>query len=144
MVNLVSFEQIVAGARLLVEAYERGIELSVQGGHLLYRPKHAVTEEFRGRLRDIKPVLLSILSTTDTDKTPEMHMPAGVLSKRAPDDAKIDAEFDRFFAVAVPTPDGLGLYDPTYGGPEMPTGVLGEDWRRFEDDCRHLRKRSET
>ena len=26
-------------------------------------------------------------------------------------DAKIDAEFDRLFAVAIPTPDGLGLCD---------------------------------
>ena len=72
-------------------------------------------------------------------RSPELVPPAS----RTPDDAKIDAEFDRFFAIAVPTPDGLGLYDPSES-PEMPSGVLGEDWRRFEDDFRHLDKRSKT
>ncbi|MCH8851616.1 MAG: hypothetical protein IID41_03075 [Planctomycetes bacterium] len=55
------------------------------------------------------------------------------------DAPKVDAEFDRFFACALPTPNGLGLYDPTES-PEMPAGVPIEDWRAFERDFAHLGK----
>lgn len=58
-------------------------------------------------------------------------------STRLGDAPKVDAEFDRFFACAVPTPNGLGLYDPSES-PDMPSGVPIEDWRAFERDCGRL------
>ena len=45
-----------------------------------------------------------------------------------------DREWDRFLACAIPTPNGLGLYDPSES-PDMPRGADGEDWRAFERDC---------
>ena len=48
--------------------------------------------------------------------------------------SKADVEWDRFLACAVPTPNGLGLYDPSES-PDMPSGVPIEDWRAFECDC---------
>ena len=50
------------------------------------------------------------------------------------DDAKIDAEFDRFFACAIPTPNGLGLYDPSESL-DMPSGIPGAAWDAFIRDC---------
>jgi len=44
-----------------------------------------------------------------------------------PDDAKIDAEWDRFLTCAVPTPNGNGLHDPSES-PDWPTGIRGELW----------------
>lgn len=43
-------------------------------------------------------------------------------------DSYADREWDRFFACAIPTPNGLGLYDPINGAPAMPSGVSGERW----------------
>ena len=47
-----------------------------------------------------------------------------------------DREFDRFAAVAVRMPGG-GLYDPSQS-PDMPSGITGEQWRAFENDCGRL------
>ena len=60
-----------------------------------------------------------------------------------PDDAKIDAEFDRFERVAQPMPGG-GLYCPVYGSPTMPSGIPGERWDAFIADCARLGKRGKT
>ncbi len=56
---------------------------------------------------------------------------------RRPDDAKIDAEFDRFERVAEPMPGG-GWYCPVYGSPQMPSGILGERWDALIADCCNL------
>ena len=61
----------------------------------------------------------------------------GPRTTHRPDDGKIDAEFDRFFACAVPTPNGLGLYDPDFG-PDMPRGITGEQWDAFVCDVGRL------
>ena len=50
-----------------------------------------------------------------------------------------DREFDRFFAVAVPTPNGLGLFDPSESA-DMPSGISGEQWGAFVEYCGNLGK----
>ncbi|MCZ6653210.1 MAG: hypothetical protein O7D91_09310 [Planctomycetota bacterium] len=52
---------------------------------------------------------------------------------------KVDAEFDRFARVAVPMADGSGWFDPAFG-PDLPSGVSGEQWRAFENDCARMGK----
>ncbi|MCH8852339.1 MAG: hypothetical protein IID41_06750 [Planctomycetes bacterium] len=57
---------------------------------------------------------------------------------RQPDDKTYaDREWDRFLACAIPTPNGLGWYDPSEA-PEMPSGVPGADWDAFVADCGNL------
>ena len=86
------------------------------------------------------PILAQECSSEVTPHRLEPVPPA----KRTTDDAKIDAEFDRFAAVAEPTPNGQGWYDPINGTPEIPSGVPIEDWRAFEKDCGSLGKRSKS
>ena len=50
-----------------------------------------------------------------------------------------DREWNRFLSVAIPTPNGLGWYDPSES-PEMPSGITGEQWDAFLADCRNLGK----
>ena len=79
-------------------------------------------------------------STPTRDSTTPEEAPQPTPTAYRPDDAKIDREWNRFLGCAIPTPNGLGLYDPSES-PDMPSGVPIEDWRRFEHDCANLGRR---
>lgn len=86
---------------------------------------------------------LSRCPRADDSDVPLAPAQSTARSTRLGDDPKVDAEFARFVAVAVPMPGG-GLYDPTNGTPEMPGGVSIEAWRAFENDCAHLGRGSKS
>ena len=86
---------------------------------------------------DNRPKTHSVCPPTPCQK-PALTL-AGPGAANRPDDSYADREFDRFFACAVPTPNGLGLYDPAES-PDMPRGADGEAWRRFERDCGRMRR----
>ena len=78
-------------------------------------------------------ILAQECSSEVAHRSPEPVPPTG----RTPDHAKIDAEFDRFAAVAEPLPDGSGWYDPAFG-PDLPGGITSEQWDAFELDCARM------
>ena len=53
---------------------------------------------------------------------------------------RADREWDRFLACAVPTPNGLGLYDPSES-PDMPAGVTAGLWDVLVATAAKLRQR---
>ena len=55
---------------------------------------------------------------------------------------RADIEWDRFLACAVPTPNGLGLYDPSES-PDMPAGVTAGLWNALLATDAQLRQRRE-
>ena len=63
----------------------------------------------------------------------------GPRTTRTAADAKIDAEFARFAAVAEPLADGSGWFDPAFG-PDLPRGITGEQWDAFVADFAYLGK----
>ena len=110
---------------LLAELSDAGVVLKAQRHQLrLDAPAGVMTPDLLAAVRNCKAPLLEILSESESS------------GRHA------DREWDRFSEVAVPTPDGLGLYDPVHGAPEMPSGVSGEDWRALERDCRRLGQES--
>ena len=102
-----------------------GISISACDDRLLYWPRSAMTPDVLEAVRNSKFELLELLSATGSK-------------------SKADIEFDRFERVAKPMPGG-GWYDPIHGTPEMPTGILGEQWDAFVADCGNLgRKKKNT
>ena len=101
---------MVAARDVLASLSNMGITIEAHGDGLRYRPKSAMTPDLLVSARRCKAELLSLLAK-----------PAGHANR----------EWDRFFACAIPTPNGLGLYDPSES-PDMPSGVDGE---AFERDC---------
>ncbi|MCH8852370.1 MAG: hypothetical protein IID41_06905 [Planctomycetes bacterium] len=87
------------------------ITIEARGDRLRYRPVSAMTPDLLASVRSCKAELLELLL-----------------------DSKADAEWDRFLSCAIPTPNGLGWYDPAES-PDMPAGIPIEDWRAFERDC---------
>ena len=85
------------------------------------------------------PILAQECSSEFTAHRPEL-VPA---VRRTPNNAKIDAEFDRFARVAKPTPSGQGWHDPAES-PEILSGVSGESWDAFVRDCSNLSKRGKS
>ena len=140
---------IVAAVHDLFEALSSvGITIEAHGDSLRYRPRSAMTPDMLAAVKNCKADLLDVLKNRPlflSGLGVGGQCAAGVrvasntreYSTTQPP-SKAEAEWDRFLAIAIPTPDGLGLFDPVHGVPEMPRGVAWEDWQRFENDCSRL------
>ncbi len=107
---------------LLTELADLGITAHADGDRIrLDAPAGALTLDLLTAVKSCKAELLELLTET-----------AGVTTYA-------DREWDRFLSVAVPTPNGLGLYDPSEPA-AMPVGVPGAAWDAFVADCGGLGK----
>ena len=103
---------------LVAELENHGATIEAAGGELrLDAPAGALTANLLAAVKSCKAELLELLK------------PGGM--------SRADAEWTRFLGVAVETPNGLGLYDPSES-PDMPSGITGEQWDAFVADCGRL------
>jgi len=145
---------MLAAQDLLAQLSGIGVEIEAHGDRLRYRPRSAMTPDLLAAVKSCKPELLEILATNSL--LPEGLGGSGSRSTGAASVSrancttgsnKVDREFDRFFSVAIPTPDGNGLYDPSVPGaaqvcslhgykPEhpvdgVPSGWSLDGWRKY-------------
>ena len=144
----------MSATAVLAELHDHGIIVEARDGKLqLTAGRGTLTPDLLSAVRTCKADLLEILQSSSLfSNGPGVggQCAAGVRAapiafqySTAEPLSKADIEWRRFLACAIPTPNGLGLYDPSEPA-EMPSGADGEKWRRFERDCAHLGKRGET
>ncbi|MCZ6653038.1 MAG: hypothetical protein O7D91_08420 [Planctomycetota bacterium] len=101
----------MTAASLVAELESRGVTIEAAGGELrLDAPAGVLTADMLTTVKSCKAELLSLLMESAKN-------------------SKADAEWTRFLLVAKPTPNGLGLYDPSES-PEMLSATNGGRCRR--------------
>lgn len=125
---------MLAAQDLLAQLSGMGIEIKAHGDRIRYSPRSAMSPPLLAAVKCCKTELLKILKgdtlsqdpgvgeqcTAGTRATPVQD---SIPQNRRVDDAKVDAELNRFTRVAQPMPGG-GWYDPINGASEMPSGHI--------------------
>lgn len=125
---------MLAALELLAQLSGMGIEIKAHGDRIRYCPRSAMTPALLTAARCSKTELLKILKGDTLSQGPGVGEQCTAGSRATPlqdsipqnrrvDDAKVDAEFDRFARVAQPMPGG-GWHDPINSAPQLPDGHI--------------------
>ena len=136
---------MVAVHDLLEALASSGITVEANGSSLRYRPASAITPNLLAAVKSCKDELLELLvepahvvptpgtalfshgpgaGSDVATPTPARTAPVAPVYSTTQAPNKADIEWDRFLACAIPTPNGLGLYDPVNGTPEVSSGFV--------------------
>ncbi|MCH8879688.1 MAG: hypothetical protein IID34_07365 [Planctomycetes bacterium] len=142
----------MSATAVLAKLRAAGIAVLAEGGQLrLDAPANTLTPELLAAVKSCKAELLEMLKSPKglsavgplfSPGAPgtQVHPIAILTQSPADGESYADREWDRFLACAVPTPNGLGLYDPSES-PDMPAGVTAGLWDVLVATAAKLRQR---